>query len=93
MKKKRRRGVMMSKDDFETFMREWTKEHVSPIDRHGDPDDVQYAATLRSDALTLFAAQNGCYKALREKAAPYGGVVKYVMSLFDDAKRASADKM
>jgi hypothetical protein len=83
---------MMSQDDFESFMRQWTKEHVRPNELHGDPDDVKYAATLRSDALTLFAAQNGCYKALKEKAAPYGGVVQYVVSLFDGAKRANRAK-
>ena len=75
----------MAKDDFETFMRRWTNEHISPSDSCGDPDDVLYAATLRSDHLTLLAAQNGFYKPLREKAQPYGGVVPYIMSLFDEA--------
>jgi hypothetical protein len=90
--KKRQRGVMMTKDDLETFMRQWTKEHISVADLDVDPDDVLYAATLRSDSLTLLAAENGFYRALREKAAPYGGVVQYMMSLFEDAKRATVEK-
>jgi hypothetical protein len=77
--------MKMPKDDFETFMHEWANEHISPIEACGDADDVLYAATLRSDHLTLLAAQEGFYKPLREKAKPYGGVVQYIMSLLDDA--------
>jgi hypothetical protein len=77
--------MKMAKDDFETFMHRWTREHISPTDACGDADDVLYAATLRSDHLTLLAAQTGFYKPLREKAKPYGGVVPYIMSLFDEA--------
>jgi hypothetical protein len=82
----------MTQDDLETFMRQWTKEHIRTADLDVDPDDVLYTATLRSDSLTLLAAENGFYRALREKAAPYGGVVQYMMSLFEDAKRATAEK-
>lgn len=73
--------------DFETFMRQWASEHISRIDVCGDADDILYSATLRSDHLTLLAAQKGFYKPLREKAKPYGGVVQYIMSLFDEATR------
>jgi hypothetical protein len=82
---------MMTKDEFETFMNQWTKENIS-ADLSADPDDVRYTATQRSDSLTLLAAQQGFYKALREKAAPYGGVVEYIMSLFEDAKRSIIEK-
>ncbi len=75
----------MARDDFETFMHRWANEHIRPTDASGDADDVLYAATLRSDHLTLLAAQKGFYKPLREKAKPYGGVVPYIMSLFDEA--------
>jgi hypothetical protein len=79
---------MMTKgQDFETFIGQWTKEHIKPIDVFGDLDDLVYAATLRSDHLTLLAAENGFYQPLRKMAMPYGGVVQYIMSLFDDAKR------
>jgi hypothetical protein len=77
---------MAKVDDFETFIGQWAKEHIKPIDAHVDPDDLLYAATLRSDHLTLLAAQNGFYQPLRKKAMPYGGVVQYIVSLFD-AKR------
>jgi hypothetical protein len=79
--------MIMAKDEFETFMRQWANEHISPINACGDADDVLYAATQRSDHLTLLAAQKGFYKPLRERAMPYGGVVQYIMSLFDDATR------
>jgi hypothetical protein len=72
---------MTKGEDFETFIGQWAREHISPI------DVLLYAATLRSDHLTLLAAQNGYYRSLREMAMPYGGVVQYIMSLFDDAKR------
>ena len=75
----------MARDDFETFMHRWANDHINPDDARGDADDVLYAATLRSDHLTLLAAQKGFYKPLREKAKPYGGVVPYIMSLFDEA--------
>jgi hypothetical protein len=78
---------MTKGEDFETFIGQWAREHISPIDVYDDLDDLLYAATLRSDHLTLLAAQNGYYRSLREMAMPYGGVVQYIMSLFDDAKR------
>ncbi len=78
---------MTKGDDFERFIGQWAKEHISPIDAYVDLDDLLYAATLRSEHLTLLAAQNGFYQPLRKKAMPYGGVVQYIMSLFDDAKR------
>jgi hypothetical protein len=76
---------MTKGDDFETFIGQWTKEHISPIDVYVDLDDLLYAATQRSDHLTLLAAQKGYYQRLRKMAKPYGGVVQYVMSLFDEA--------
>jgi hypothetical protein len=82
----------MSEDDFETFINQWTKENISPADLHVDPDDARYAATQRSDSLTLLAAQKGFYKALRQKAAPYGGVIEFIMSLSEDAKRSTIEK-
>jgi hypothetical protein len=82
------REEMAKGDDFETFIGQWAKEHIKPIDSHVDPDDLLYAATLRSDHLTLLAAQNGFYQPLRKKAMPYGGVVQYIVSLFD-AKRVT----
>jgi hypothetical protein len=87
-KQQNRRGKTMAKgDDFETFIGQWAKEHINPIDAYVDLDDLVYAATQRSDRLTLLAAQNGFYQPLRKMAMPYGGVVQYIMSLFDDAKR------
>jgi hypothetical protein len=77
---------MAKGDDFDTFIGRWAKEHINPIDVYVDPDDLLYAATLRSDHLTLLAAENGFYQPLRMKALPYGGVVQYIVSLFD-AKR------
>jgi hypothetical protein len=61
------REEMAKGDDFETFIGQWAKEHIKPIDAHVDPDDLLYAATLRSDHLTLLAAQNGFYQPLKEK--------------------------
>jgi hypothetical protein len=78
---------MTKGQDFETFLGQWTKEHLNPIGVIVDLDDLVYAATLRSDHLTLLAAENGFYQPLRKMAMPYGGVVEYIMSLFDDAKR------
>jgi hypothetical protein len=77
----------VTKGDFEAFVRQWAKEHIRPIDVSVDRDDVLYTATQRSDHLTLLAAENGFYKALREMAMPYGGVVGYILSLGDDAQR------
>jgi hypothetical protein len=78
---------MTKVDDFETFIGQWAKEHIRPIDTLVDLDDLLYAATQRSDQLTLLAAQTGFYQPLRAMAKPYGGVVEYIMSLFNDAKR------
>ncbi len=83
---------MTKGDDFETFIGQWAKEHIRPIGADVDLDDLLYAATLRSDHLTLLAALNGFYQPLKRKAMPYGGVVQYVMSLFDDAKRMGSIK-
>jgi hypothetical protein len=80
--------MMMTRDaDFEAFMRQWAKEHISLTKVYVDLDDALYVATQRSDHLTLLAAENGLYKTLREKAKPYGGVVQYIMARFNDATR------
>jgi hypothetical protein len=81
------REEMAKGQDFETFIGQWAKEHIRPIDTCADLDDLLYAATQRSDQLTLLAAQTGFYQPLRQMALPYGGVVEYILSLFDDAKR------
>jgi hypothetical protein len=78
---------MTKGQDFEAFIGQWAKEHINPIEVHVDLDDLVYAATQRSDHLTLLAAENGFYQPLRKMAMPYGGVVEYIMSLFADAKR------
>ena len=79
----RLRGTAVGADqDFEAFLREWTKERIWAIDDFLDYRDRRYMEERRAAELTRLAAAKGFSDDLTRTVEPFGSVLQYVTHLF-----------
>jgi hypothetical protein len=78
------RGTAVGADqDFEAFLREWTKERIWAVDDFLDYRDRRYMEERRAAELTRLAAAKGFSDDLTRTVEPFGNsVLQYVTHLF-----------
>lgn len=73
-------------ENFETFLRFWTVEHLQSLDQT-DPSDLDHMVHSQAKELASAATTAGFYGELVEAAHPYGGVEGFVRSKLKDANK------
>jgi hypothetical protein len=85
-------GTAMGADqDFNTFLREWTKERIGPTDESlGSRHLQELRAELRAIELIQLAKEKGFRDNLTETQKAYGSVLAYVKHLMREADQEAA---
>jgi hypothetical protein len=85
-------GTAMDADqDFNTFLREWTKERIGPTDEPlGSRHLQELRAELRAIELIQLAKEKGFRDNLTETQKAYGSVLAYVKHLMREADQEAA---
>jgi len=69
---------MTTDEGFKSFVSEWVKERVWPIDDFLEFEDREYIAKRRAAELARLCDEQGFQDALINAATPFGGVVQFV---------------
>jgi hypothetical protein len=72
--------------DYEAFLREWTKDRIRPTGDLLDDRDQQYLVERRANELVQLAKEKGFADSLTKTVHGYGGMTAYVKHLMWEAE-------